>query len=292
MANVTVQKKNAVEEIRSDLNRMASEFIKVLPENVPPEKFIRLVMNAVLEKPDFLTCDRQSLLSAVSRCAADGLIPDGKEAALIPYGGIVTYQPMVGGVYKKIRNSREIANLFADIVYESDEFTFWTDENGKHMEHRPKLGLKRGKSDNAVAGYALAKMRNGEIDYEIVTKEEVEHIRSKAKAPNSPAWRDFWGEMAKKTIIKRLAKRLPTSAELQDFFDRDNEENFDFKQNAAKNSESRRSEILKMATAGQPTGEDVRLTSDDISDGEIVNDKAAIVIKEKPTDPDAFDNFK
>lgn len=284
--------KAALNQIRSDLNRMGDQFKAILPANVPPEKFIRIVMNTVLEKPEFLRMDRQSLFSAALRCAADGLFPDGREAAMIAYGNQITYQAMVGGIYKKLRNSKEIANLFSDIVYDGDEFSIWTDENGKHLEHRPKLGLKRGKSDNAIAVYALVKMRNGEIDYEIVTKEEVENIRSKAKAPNSPAWRDFWGEMAKKTIIKRLAKRLPLSTDVQEFFKRDNEDNFDLKQNSTKNSESRRNEILNMAIAGQPMVEDFRQSSDDVSEAEIVSDKPAIVIKEKSTDPDAFDNFK
>src|SRR5690606_18079652 len=47
------------------------------------------------------------------------------------------------------------------------------------------------------------------------TVEEIEAIRRAAPSANSPAWKNHFGEMAKKTVFRRLAKMLPLSTEAQ-----------------------------------------------------------------------------
>src|SRR4051812_8607428 len=96
---------------------MLPHFKMSLPENVNPEKFVRVILTAVQNTPTLMNCDRQTLFGSAMKCAQDGLLPDGREAAFIPYGASVQYQPMVGGINKKIRNSKEIAFICADVVY-------------------------------------------------------------------------------------------------------------------------------------------------------------------------------
>jgi recombination protein RecT len=212
------------QSLRNDLTRMLPQFEMVLPDNVTPEKFLRVVLTTVLSNRNFLTCSRDSLFKASLQCAADGLIPDGKEAAMIPFGKEVTYLPMVQGIYKKARNSGEIAILCADLVYPSDVFKYGTDsDRGRFLEHTPDL-LKDRKISDVICVFALSKTKDGDVDFEVMTRQDIEFVRSKAKAPNSPAWSNWWGEMAKKVVVKRLAKRLPTSADVQNLIDRDNEE--------------------------------------------------------------------
>lgn len=227
----TVQNKSIApaEQLRADLTRMMPQFKMALPSNVTPDKFLRIVLNTVVSNPDFLKCDRQSLYAAASKCAADGLFPDGREAAMIPYGNTVQYQPMIAGIFKKIRNAGEVSVLCADLVYPEDTFVYGSNsEKGRYLDHQPVLS-SRGKPESVVAVFALARMQDGEVDFEVMTREEVEFTRSQSKAPNSPAWRLWWGEMARKTVVKRLAKRLPMDAEsaAKKMIDRDDEENFE-----------------------------------------------------------------
>ena len=205
-----------MDHLKSDLTRMLPTFKMALPINVTPEKFLRILLNTVLMNPKFLECDRQSLFAAASKCAADGLFPDGREAAMIPYGREVQYQPMVGGIFKKIRNSGEIALLCADLVYLGDSFKYGSNsERGRYLDHQPELSA-RAANAKPIAVFGLSRTTDGEVDFEVMSFSEVEYTRSKSKAPNSPAWRDWWGEMAKKTVIKRFAKRLPMSADAQE----------------------------------------------------------------------------
>ena len=52
---------------------------------------------------------------------------------------------------------------------------------------------------------------------------EIEKIRDISKAKDSQAWKDYWSEMAKKTVIRRISKRLPMSSDLEVIIHRDNE---------------------------------------------------------------------
>jgi hypothetical protein len=62
--------------------------------------------------------------------------------------------------------------------------------------------------------YAILKTTNGGVVFEVMPKAEVDHIRKCSKAPNSPAWEDWYDEMALKTVIRRLGKRTPLSPDL------------------------------------------------------------------------------
>lgn len=200
-----------VDEIRGALVKMEQSFKMALPPQITVEKFMRVVQTAIQTSLDLQSAERSSLYAACMKSAQDGLLPDGKEAALIPYSGKVTYVPMVYGILKKVRNSGELASLSPHVVYEKDEFQYWVDEKGEHFVHRPALG-DRG---HAVRAYAAAMTKDGFLYFEVMTAEEIEKIRSNAKAKNGPAWTHHWGEMARKTVIRRLSKRLPMSSDLE-----------------------------------------------------------------------------
>jgi recombination protein RecT len=53
----------------------------LLPVHVTPEQFTRTAANALVENSDLQFADKSSLV--LTRCARDGLLPDGREAALM-----------------------------------------------------------------------------------------------------------------------------------------------------------------------------------------------------------------
>jgi hypothetical protein len=54
-------------------------------------------------------------------------------------------------------------------------------------------------------------------------KSEIEASRRQSRAPNSLMWTKFWGEGARKTVLKRCAKQAPSSSDLEQLFRRDDE---------------------------------------------------------------------
>lgn len=212
------------EEVRNSLmsDHMKSQLVMALPPQMPPEKFQRVAVTAMNKNPDLLDCTRASLYGAFMLAAQDGLLPDGREAAIVKYMNhgepCATYMPMVGGLLKKIRNSGELKQITAQIVYRADQFEYWVDDTGEHLNHRPEVFGERGE---IIGVYALAKTKDDAVYIEVMSQEEVEKIRSVSKAKGSGPWTQWWDQMAKKTAIRRLSKRLPMSTDLDEFIRRD-----------------------------------------------------------------------
>ena len=212
-----------IESFRNTLAKMQPEFTAALPPQIPADRFIRTVITAVQMNPRFLDADRKSLLGSCMKAAQDGLLLDGREAALVPFHGkggtALQYMPMIGGILKKIRNSGELASISANVVYQRDQFDYALGDDERIM-HKPHLGEDRGQP---IAVYAIARTKDGAIYREVMSVAEVEKIRRSSRAADAGPWVNHWGEMSRKTVIKRLAKRLPSSADLDQVIASDNE---------------------------------------------------------------------
>ncbi|MBA8822279.1 recombination protein RecT [Ochrobactrum sp. P6BSIII] len=219
------------EDFRNQWTKQENEVAVALPPHIPVERFMRVVMTAVGGNADLMTADRRSLFESAMKAAQDGLLPDGRDGALVIFNAKVKednkdvwikkvqWMPMVGGILKKIRNSGELLSLSAYVVYENDEFQYTLGDE-ETIVHRPCLDSNRG---DAKLVYAIAKTKDGGIYREIMTLKDVEKVRAVSKTGKFGPWADWWDEMAKKTVIRRLAKRLPMSSDLDDLIRRDDE---------------------------------------------------------------------
>jgi recombination protein RecT len=208
---------NPLAAARTDVEKMEGQFKMALPAHIPVERFARVVMTAVGSNPDLLRADRTSLLEASLKAAQDGLLPDGRDGALVIYGQKVQWMPMIAGILKKVRNSGELLSISAYVAHEKDKF-FYRLGDDETIEHEPFLDGDPGKPRIV---YAVAKTKDGGTYREVMTVAEVEKIRQVSKAKNAGPWTQWWGEMARKTVLRRLAKRLPMSTDLDDVIRRD-----------------------------------------------------------------------
>ena len=198
---------------RRDLNLMQPEFKKALPSHVPVDKFTRVVMTAVQQNPDILKSDKRALFGACMKAAQDGLVPDGREAALVMFGNNATYMPMVAGILKKARNSGDISTIASEVIYANDKFSYKIVNGKPEMNHEPALFVDRG---DMIGVYACAVLKDGSTMVEVMSKADVEQIRNVSRAKDSGPWKGWYTEMARKTAIRRLAKRLPSSSDRDD----------------------------------------------------------------------------
>lgn len=208
--------------LRSELVKMQPEFAAALPRHISVERFARTVMTAIMGNLDLVNCDRRSLWNAAMRAAMDGLLPDGREGVIVPFKiagrKMAQWLPMIAGLRKKARNSGELSTWDCHVVHERDQFDFALGDD-PHITHRPWLGPDRGK---VVAAYSIARLKDGEKSYEVMTAEELEAIRKLSKAEHGP-WDDFYAEMCRKTVARRHSKSLPMSSDLDDLIRRDDE---------------------------------------------------------------------
>jgi phage RecT family recombinase len=206
-------------QVRHDLQRMATEFESVLPPQIPAERFVRTAITAVQQDPDLLCTDRRSLLGSCMKAAQDGLLLDKREAALVIYKGKAQYLPMVAGILKKVRQSGQISTIAAHVVYERDEFDYQLGDD-ERIFHKPNILQDRGKP---VAVYCIARTVDGGAFREVMSTAQVEKIRARAPGGQKGPWVTDWDEMARKTVVRRLSKYLPSSTDLDQVLQRDNE---------------------------------------------------------------------
>lgn len=219
------------QQFRLELDKMSDQFAAALPSHIKPEKFQRVVTTAVLSDPEILRADRKSLMESAIRAAQDGLLPDKREGAFVVFNTkvkidgkdqwikAVQWMPMVGGIIKRIHQSGEIKMLTARVVYGGDHFRTWIDDTGEHVEYEPA----EDQDTNIVRRvFAMATTVDGAVYVEPLSTKDVDKIRNVSKQKERGPWADWWEEMAKKSAIRRLAKRLPLSVDLHDLIQRDN----------------------------------------------------------------------
>lgn len=140
-----------------------------------------------------------------------------RHVSLLPFGngkdkqGRPNAQLIIGyrGMIDLARRSGQIVSLSAYCVHEQDTFNYKLGLD-PDIEHIPASVADRGKVTHV---YAVAKLKGGGVQFEVLSRAEIEAIRSTSKAGNSGPWKDHWEEMAKKSAIRRLFKYLPVSIE-------------------------------------------------------------------------------
>jgi recombination protein RecT len=195
------------------------EVSKVLPKYLTPERILRIARSVALE-PKFKQCNPQSFLLALIKCAQAGLEPDGRVAHLIPYGqevqAIFDWKGLVSLA------SRNGISVVPKLVYAADEFSVQEDDGTGHTRVIHNIDIRKPRGE-VVAVYSRA-VTGEEADYEFMTADEVEYVRQTfSRAKNADAWTKSWGEMAKKTVIRRHSKRWDLPPEVRDAINADDD---------------------------------------------------------------------
>lgn len=204
-----------------------------LPRHITADRLARIALTEVRKNPKLAQCDQTSFLGAIMQCAALGLEPGGAlgHCYLIPFENRrqqrTEVQFIVGyrGMIDLARRSGQIVSLEARAVYAKDHFEVELGLDSS-IVHKPAWEAEdRG---NITFVYAVAKLRDGGIQFEVMSLREIERVRNASagyrvaesiakkynKTPDSP-WHSHFEEMAKKTVVRRLFKYLPVSIEIQ-----------------------------------------------------------------------------
>lgn len=216
----------------------------VLPAMVPVEKFITVALRHLGGIKDVISLDRDSLYQSAMDAAEDGLLLNGHEAALTPRKNKLTYQPMVWGLVTLAQRSGTVGSLVVEVVNADDQFKYWIDEKGAHINHEPDVFGDRGEIRGA---YAIMVMKDGHAYVEVMSKKQIDDVRKVSTAKFDSPWDGpFATEMIRKSVVRRLSKRVPMTPELERAVKRV-DEFYDFKavdaQAAKDETESARAKI-------------------------------------------------
>jgi len=208
-------------EIEQLLTPKKKDFVALL--NGKPEIFTREIsfaVQAVNGSEMLQKCDRNSILQAVFNIALTGLSlnPISKLAYLTPRWNTKRQQwecilmPSYQGLAKVITDTGAAKKIDAYLIMDGDEFQVIYGTESQII-HKPKF--PKGKT--IIGSYAIAVLSNGEKQFEVMDKDELDYIRGcsdswkayESGKTKSAVWKDWEGEMCRKTPIKRLTKYLP-----------------------------------------------------------------------------------
>lgn len=195
----------------------------VVPKNVDPGRLIRMALLSISKSDQLRRCSPESLLLSLCDAAALGLDCGGAlgQAYLVPFGGTATLIIGYRGMIALARKSGEISTIDAQVVRQGDRFNY-------------ELGLKPQLAHHPMAdcdapithAYAVCHFKDGSYQYTVMSIAEINKIKARSKASNSGPWVTDFAEMCKKTVIRRLCKMLPMTAEAAEAIDRSDSAEF------------------------------------------------------------------
>lgn len=204
--------------LKALLDAQRSAIGRVIAKHVTPERLATMLLTAATKDPGILKCTQESIFRVAITAAELGLDISGTlgDAYVVPFNNKVgdkwvsTATLIIGyrGLARLARNTGGVARIESNVVCANDAFEF---EQGTTFTLRFRQST--GDRGKAIGAYALVQFNDGSFQAEYMTRDDIENIRSMAKSGNSPAWSKSWGEMARKTVFRRLAKWLPLSPE-------------------------------------------------------------------------------
>lgn len=146
-----------------------------------------------------------SAQNAIINVAAIGisLNPAEKLAYLVPRDGMVCLDISYMGLLQLAQSTGAIKWGQCKLVYSNDTY----ESNGldRAPTHRYNAFSDRGE---IVGGYCTVKTADGDYLTEEMSIAQIRQVEASSKAKNGP-WKNWWDEMARKTIVKRASKYWP-----------------------------------------------------------------------------------
>jgi recombination protein RecT len=186
---------------------------------IDPEQFYMIVMNEVKRNQGLLeafSANPSSMFGAIIMGAEIGLIPSSAigEFWLIPrkLKGVLTVCPQIGykGLHSILMRSGEISRIHVQPVFKGEKFM---EIQGltPNIIHEKDDSVDRSQM-HITHIYAVAKLTNGEFQFVVLSRKELQAIIDKSPFENDLIWSDkkdpqAW--MVRKIALVQLGKLLP-----------------------------------------------------------------------------------
>lgn len=193
---------------------------EAMPRGFDVVRLKRTLLTAAKETPKLLQADPSSFMFAAMKAAVLGLEPGGALGLcyLLPFdnrnAGITEVQFILGykGMLALARRSGELSEVYADVVFEGDEFDYMLGTE-RYIHH--KRNPNRQADAPVTHAYAVAKFKDGGQAMRVLDIIEIEAHRSRSKAKDNGPWKTDYAAMARKTALRALGSggELPLTVE-------------------------------------------------------------------------------
>ncbi|PIX46124.1 MAG: hypothetical protein COZ56_00195 [Armatimonadetes bacterium CG_4_8_14_3_um_filter_58_9] len=201
--------------VKSMMPGLVGAVPSVLKNVLTLERVERLFLNEFRRNPKLELCTRSSLGGAMMNIVQAGLEVGGvrQQASLVPFknGNTNEYECVAIIGYRGLEDASystgEVLDIHADVVKVGDDFDYELGSN-QRLVHKPKSG----RTAEITHFYAYAHLKVGGFVFVVLTKEEVDHTKSRSRAKDDGPWVTDYCAMGKKTAIRRLWNVLPGKA--------------------------------------------------------------------------------
>lgn len=203
------------------LGQYEGHFKKALPAHIAPAHFMSVAWDAM---QGLRTCKPQSIGESLLACARFGLLPDGKHAAIVPYGDTATFVPMYEGYIDLMYRSGRIDSVHFGWIRENDRWDYEPSAPPPHdFMHKPRIELSRAARGPIILAYAFAWIRGARSQVVILNREDAEEIRNEhsrsyqtaeRKKKFNSTWHTNFDAMWAKSCLRRLDKVVPSSPDM------------------------------------------------------------------------------
>jgi len=203
---------NQLVEVQKQVYSLAKAFDDVAKGEISFKREALFAIQA-LEKNDYLMGiarnNPRSLQNAVMNIASIGLSLNSatSHAYLVPRKGVVCLDVSYRGLVELAVSSTAMEYVQAKLVYKKDTFKYLGIKKEPSHEYSPF------EDRGALIGvYCVGKTSTGDYLTETMSLKECHEIRDKSEAwkkRQMGPWKDFEGEMMKKTVVKRASKLWP-----------------------------------------------------------------------------------
>lgn len=203
--------------LRQLLDKSKGQLAKVLPNVMDAERAMRIALTVCQRQPQLLECHPLSVVACVMLAGELGLELSGPlgQCFMIPRKNKhtkrleATFQVGYRGFQKLAYNSGKVISLPMRAVYSNDDFdiSYGTDSR---IHHKPCVKGDRGVP---IGYYCIANLSPMGQDFEYMSHPDMVKHRAKY-AEENPIWDTDFEPMALKTVVRKLCKRLPVSAQL------------------------------------------------------------------------------
>ena len=152
------------------------------------------------------TCTRESICNCLLEMCVRGEYPM-KHCYFIPCGNKLSYWERYTGVLMRAKRDSDIVNVYAQIIYENDDFVYTVDEFGRYQLVSHKTSIDNIDNSKIKGAYAIIEYKNGDKQLEVMTMQQI--VRSWEQGSmkgNGTPHKAFTDQMCKRTIIRRACK--------------------------------------------------------------------------------------
>lgn len=182
--------------------------------SLSPAKFKQIVISELKRSPklqDVFLKNPASLFASILHCAEIGLNPSQMigEFYFIPFNDTINAVLGYKGLLTLLLRSDKVKKIWCEIVYEEDDFEYELGLEPKLFHTPNHSGIRNSSTVKYI--YACAKV-NDDVVFKVMSKQEIQQIANMSKYKNDLYFNDKkdseqW--MAKKTVLKQLAKLMP-----------------------------------------------------------------------------------